>query len=205
MNIEKFIDRSEWELARRGRATGSKIKGLTPKLKGTGKKEGFYDLVAERLSMPRDDENRMARGTRLESEAIARYMVETGKSINTDLVIWSREDNPNIACSPDGYEEGEKIEHAVEVKCLKSGAHIQAYLTKEIPDEYLPQTRQYFATNDDLKVLTVVFYDPSMLYGLEYFTIEILRDDEEITEFLNVERRELFEIEQVVAKLKKTS
>jgi hypothetical protein len=44
----------------------------------------------------------MDRGKRLEDEAIERFAKETGKKVNTDLVLWMRDDDENIAVSPDG-------------------------------------------------------------------------------------------------------
>jgi hypothetical protein len=46
-------------------------------------------------------------------------------------VIWSRDDDDNIAVSPDGSVVGAPA--AFEVKCLSSAKHIEAYLTKKRP------------------------------------------------------------------------
>jgi len=198
MLIEKYDSQEEWMLARRGRVTGTRLKDLIVK-RGTGKKKGYYEIIAERLSVPRDDENPMERGKRLESEAIARFMIETGKDVNTDLVIWSREDDPNIAVSPDGYISEYE---GVECKCLNSASHIEALLTQEVPSEYQEQITQYFCVNDSLETMYMVFYDTSIGYGKDFFYLTVHRDEEKVQEALAIERRELFDIDQIVTKLK---
>ena len=54
MKTLKFEDKESWEEARIGKITGTKLKDLIS-LKGSVKK-GFWKLVAERLSLPADDE-----------------------------------------------------------------------------------------------------------------------------------------------------
>ena len=140
----------------------------------------------------------MDRGKRLEDEAIERFAKETGKKVNTDLVLWYRDDDENIAVSPDGYIG--KTE-AVECKCLSSARHIEAWLTQEIPDEYEYQVLQYFIVNDSLKTLHFVFYDPRMPKDFFYFTIHRKRLQRQIEEYLDLERRVLAEIAQIESKL----
>lgn len=198
MKISKYEDRDTWLEARRGKITGSRLKDIIVK-RGTSKKIGFYELIAERLGIPANDENAMARGTRLEEEAIARFVKETKKKVNTDLVIWQRDDNESIAISPDGYI-GET--EAVECKCLSSARHIEAFLTNQVPDEYKDQALQYFIVNDKLKKLYFVFYDPRVL-AKDYFTLEIKRKDvqDDITFYLNYQKQILSEVDEIVNKL----
>ncbi len=148
MKIIKYDNEETWQLARRGKITGTKLKGLITK-RGNGKKIGFYELIAERLAIPPDDENVMDRGLRLEEEAIKEFEKKSKKKVKTDLVIWEREDNPSIAVSPDGYID--KTE-AVEVKCLGSARHIEALLTNEIPKDYQEQIKKLEKQNAQLKV-----------------------------------------------------
>ena len=127
-SIEKFDDKEQWLNARNGKITGSKLRDLIVK-RGNGEKKGFYQLIADRVAIKPDEENPIDRGTRLEEEAIARFVKETDKKVNTDLVIFSRRDNPNIAFSPDAYGD----DYVVEVKCLSSASHIEAFITQKIP------------------------------------------------------------------------
>ena len=52
--------------AREGKITGSRLKDIIVK-RGTGKKIGFYSLIAEKLGIPAEEgETPMERGSRLE-------------------------------------------------------------------------------------------------------------------------------------------
>lgn len=202
MKTLKFEDRESWLAGRRSKITGSRFKDIVVK-RGTGKKIGFYELIAERLGIPADGENPMGRGTRLESEAIERFVKETGKKVDTSLVIWTRDDNDSIAISPDGYiETKKKITEAVECKCLASARHLEALLTQEVPSEYQEQKIQYFVVNDDLKVLNFVFYDPRVL-AKDYFVITVKREEveDEIKFNLDYQRQVLDEVDEIVSRL----
>ena len=195
MIITKFETKEEWMLARKGKITGSRLKDIIVK-RGTGQKLGFYELIAERLAVAPDTESPMERGTRLEPEAIERFEKETGKKVDASLVIWSREDNENIALSPDG-SIGET--EAVECKCLSSSRHLEAWLTQEIPSEYEYQKLQYFIVNDKLETLYFAFYDPRIL-SKPYFVIEVKRTDieKEIEEYLEYQKNIIEEVNRIV-------
>ena len=195
MKIEKYDDRDQWLEARRGRITGTRLKDLITKGKP---KIGFYEIIAERVALPAGEEMAMDRGLRLEDDAVLRFTKETGKKVNTDLVIWRRDDDANIAISPDGYIG--KTE-AVECKCLSSARHIEAWLTQQIPSEYEYQALQYFIVNDQLKTLHVVFYDPRM--PKDFFVINVHRKDvqEQVDECLQIEREVLAKVAEIEKQL----
>lgn len=199
MKTLTFESREEWLAARRGKITGSRLKDIIVK-RGTGYKIGFYELIAERLAVNADDdETPMDRGTRLEGEAITRFEKETGQQVNTDLVIWVRDDNESIAVSPDGAI-GKDV--AVETKCLSSAKHIEAFLTQQVPSEYEEQKIQYFIVNDKLKTLHFAFYDPR-IPAKDFFTITIKREDveEKIAEYLEYQKNILTTVQDIVAEL----
>ena len=198
MKTLKFEDRDAWLAARRGKITGTRLKDILVK-RGNGKKIGFYELIAERLGVPPDDENAMDRGARLEAEAIERFKKETGKKVDTSLVIWTRDDNESIAISPDGFIG--KTE-AVEAKCLSSARHIEAWITKQVPADYRDQALQYFIVNDSLKTLHFVFYDPRIL-AKDYFMLEIKRAEvkDEVAEYLAYEQNVIKEVNDIVNQL----
>lgn len=211
MQIHRFNsgEREEWLYERRGKITGSRLKDVVAK-RGNGKKIGFYELIAERLGLPpEDDENQMERGSRLESDAIDRFIAETSKEVDKSLILWTRDDNESIAISPDGVVSETE---AVEAKCLSSARHIEAYLTKKIPDEYEMQAIQYFIVNDKLETLHFVFYDPrfamftdpaSPTNKLDYFTITIKRADAQaqVEEYLVYQRKLIAEVNEIVNQL----
>lgn len=184
MKVTKYEDRESWLEARRGKITGTRVGKLLSKRDGKPL-SGYYELIAERIAIPHDGENVMDRGLRLEDEAIERFTKETGKKVSKDLVIWSREDNPDIALSPDGAIG--KTE-AIECKCLSSASHIEAYLTQHIPDEYWHQVLQYFVVNDKLQTLHFVFYDPRM--PKDFFWIDVTREQVEAEVQLWIEREQ---------------
>lgn len=206
MKVDKFIDRESWMDGRLGKITGTRLEDIIPKKNGSGRKIGFYELIAERLTVSEEDfdgyvsnETPLERGTRLQKYAIDRFRQETGKKVNEDPVLWSREDDPSIAVSPDGVIS--KTE-AVETKCLSSARHVEAYLNKMIPSEYYYQTLQYFIVNDKLKKLHVVFYD-TRLPAINYFVFELHREDLEnnIKDFLEIQRNVIAEVDKIVGDL----
>ena len=196
MRVDKYSNEEDWLDDRRGRVTGTRAKDLIS-ARG-GRKIGFYEIIAERVATPPSSENPMARGVRLEEFAIERFAKETGKKVDSSLVIWSRDDDSNIAISPDG-STGKT--GGVEVKCLSSARHIEAWLTKKIPAEYKYQAIQYFVVNDKLKVLYFVFYDPRM--PVDFFFLELRRVDveNEIQVSLGAQRDALEEIDKITKAL----
>lgn len=205
MIIQAFDNDREWLEARRGKITGSRLKKLVVK-RGTEKKTEFYEMIAERISKPlADGEIKLSpldHGHAYEAEAISRFEQRTGKEIDRTKCIWSREDNPNIAISPDGVVIGTDNTEAVEAKCLSEANHLKAYLTKEIPEEFEEQKLQYFIVNDKLQKLTFCFLNPRLM-AADFFTIEFTRVDvlAEIEEKLIFERQTLAEIDSIVDSL----
>jgi predicted phage-related endonuclease len=199
MKVQTFANEEDWLEARRGRITGTRLKDLVTKGKP---KKGYWEIIAERVAIPHDGENVMDRGKRLEEDAIERFRAETGKKVTSDLVMWQREDDENIAISPDGQiKKGKKITGAVEVKCLSSASHIEAFVTKEIPSEYQYQVLQYFIVNDDLETLYFIFYDTRM--PVDFFYYEVTRESvqAEVDEYLALERSVLAQISEIENKL----
>jgi len=218
MKITKFDDKQSWLEARLTRITGSRLKDIIVK-RGTAKKMGYYELIAEQLTIPEDgNELAMDRGTRLEEEAIAEFTKATGKLVNTDLVVWERDDNSRIAISPDGaiIEADEETikeaivvmamgsREAVEAKCLASSKHLQAFLTQKIPNEYVDQSIQYFVVNNNLENLYFAFYDPRLVVK-QFFYLKITRADVavKVEQYLLEQSSTLSEVDAVVAELTK--
>lgn len=199
MQTLKFDTREEWLEARRGKITGSRLKDVVVK-RGTGKKVGFYELIAERIGLAADGEDPMERGQRLEDEALDKFSEMAGLELDKSLVMWVRDDDESIAISPDASVVGKP--EAVEVKCLASSRHIEAWHTKSVPSDYEFQKLQYFIVNDKLQKLHFVFHDPR-IPAIELFVIEVKREDvqEQIDEYLEYQRKELAEVNEIVNKL----
>lgn len=204
MKRTTYTDEAEWKNARLGRVTGSKLKDIVVK-RGTTKKKGFYQLIADRIAIPRpENENVMDRGHVLEAEAVERLAKETGLPfIQVDNELWTRDDNQNIAYSPDGYVPGDKIETACEVKCLNTASQLEGFITYEVPSEYIEQTRQAFIVNEDLQTLYFVMYDPSLPPTCDYVCMIIKRWDvaEEVQYLLDYQIQTLAEVDDWVNKL----
>ena len=167
----------QWLEDRVGKITGSKLKDIIVK-RGTERKIGFYQLMADRLSLVEEYEDPMERGHRLEDEAIAEFeKLSTKKVEQVGLCI--SDENENIALSPDGLiKTGKKYKEAVEVKCLSSAKHLQGFFEKKIPKEYLEQVYQYFIVNTDLEKLYFIFYDPRVTVKPIHW-VEVNREDVE--------------------------
>lgn len=207
-----FESREQWLQERLGKITGTRVGDITAK-RGGAKKIGFYELIAERLMVSEADfegyvpnETPMDRGTRLQVKAIAKFTEATGKQVDETLVMWMREDNDRIAISPDGAVKdadgltGET--EAVETKCLSAARHIEAYITKKIPDDYEYQVLQYFIVNEKLQQLHFCFYDPR-IPTREFFYITVSRAEvkEAAQAMLLHEIKELAEVDGLVEKL----
>ncbi len=156
-NIEQ--NTNAWLDLRKGRITGSKLGDIVVK-RGTGKKIGFYELIADKLSIVEEAEDPMERGHRLEGDALKVFSEKTGKKLTTGIFCVS-DDDDNMALSPDALIGSRgKYTEAVEVKCLSAAKHLMAYFEQKVPSEYEFQVLQYFIVNDKLKTLYFVFYDP---------------------------------------------
>jgi hypothetical protein len=208
MQVKHFEDTAEWEMYRKGKITGSRLKDLIVK-RGSEMKKGYYELIAERLVIEHESDNLppMQRGTKLEPEAVKlfiEHMLETNgipeEEWETGLVIWERDDNANIALSPDAYHVD--LETAVEVKCLNSAEHIKAYLTQEVPDQYEEQVIQYFVVNEKLQTLYFVMYDPRMsVQSFFHLTIDRKSMETKVEEYLTQQRNMLDRVEATIIKL----
>jgi hypothetical protein len=112
--------------------------------------------------------------------------------------------HPDIAISPDGLvkDEAGNYTEGVEVKCLSSARHLEAYFTKQIPGEYEGQIAQYFIVCPTIREVHVVFYDDRVT-AKPYFTLSVTRDDynKEIAFYQDYELRVLAEVDQLVESL----
>lgn len=200
LDIDQNSD--EWRMIRMGKITGSKLDGVTPKVRGTGRKIGFYELLAERLAVEEEAEDPMERGSRLESEAVELFANQYGKMV--DRVGFCISDaNPNIALSPDGLIATDgKYTEAVEVKCLSAARHLEAYFEKKIPSDYDAQVLQYFIVNQDLETLHFVFFDPR-IKSIPMFHLDVKREEvkEDIQKYLDIQIKVLEDVDSMLESL----
>lgn len=200
VNIEQNTE--EWREWRKGKITGSRLKDIIVK-RGTARKLGFYEVLAERLAVPHenDDDDVMERGHTLEQTAINEFEEVTGHKVNTDCGVWVSDTNEHVALSPDGEIDEQ---HAVEVKCLSSARHLQAYFEQKIPIEYEAQVCQYFIVNEKLEQLYFVFFDPRIpAKPLHYIIADRAEWEKKITEYNDYEQEALQDIDQKIIELTK--
>ena len=169
------------------------------------KKMGFYKMVAERIAVPRDGEDRMERGHRLEQDAIDIYSQKTGNEVER-VGIFLSGFSERVGQSPDGATKtGKNYGIEQEVKCLETAHHLKVYDEQEIPKEYWAQRVQYFVVNDHLKELHFVFFDESIpeAYDCRHFIIVIKREDvaKEISKYRVYQQMLLEGVDEMVERL----
>lgn len=197
MKVTKFDNKQDWLNYRVGKVTGSTLKDYYVVRKD--KSSAYYKELLRRLGIPEDPTDALAHGNKYEKEAIEAFSKETGKKVNTDLVIWERDDDKRIALSPDGFIG--KTE-AVETKCLSSMNHIKAFLEDKIPKEYMLQINQYFIVNEKLRKLYFVMYDPRIeVRPFFYFTVYRKEIKEDIEKYLEYQRNMFRAMEEDMLKL----
>lgn len=190
---------NDWLELRKGKVTGSKK--IRPK-RGTARLDGFYELIADRLELPKEDKSASEQGHDLEPEAIAHFESEYNVKVDTDM-MWVSSENENIAISPDGgIKIDGKYKEAVEVKCIAGKNYIRAVEEEKIPSDYSDQALQYFVVNPDLQILHFVFYDPYIKVK-PMFVIDVYRTDSlqnEIDDYKDYQLELLKDVDEIVEK-----
>lgn len=174
MNILQRSD--DWYAERCGKVTASRVKDLNAKpSKGKALNALGLTILAERLTGVQKETPTnfyMQWGIDNEPHAIAAYENETGFFVNGTGLI----DHPFIemfGASPDGLvgENGQ-----IEVKCPDTTTHLNTLLTKEVPEEYIPQiTSQLACTRREW--CDFVSYDPRLEPELQIIIIRIFAKD----------------------------
>lgn len=174
MNILQRSD--DWYAERCGKVTASRVKDLNAKpSKGKALNALGLTILAERLTGVQKETPTnfyMQWGIDNEPHAIAAYENETGFFVNGTGLI----DHPFIemfGASPDGLvgENGQ-----IEVKCPDTTTHLNTLLTKEVPEEHIPQiTSQLACTRREW--CDFVSYDPRLEPDLQIIIIRVFAKD----------------------------
>lgn len=174
MNILQRSD--DWYAERCGKVTASRVKDLNAKpSKGKALNALGLTILAERLTGVQKETPTnfyMQWGIDNEPHAIAAYENETGFFVNGTGLI----DHPFIemfGASPDGLvgENGQ-----IEVKCPDTTTHLNTLLTKEVPEEHIPQiTSQLACTRREW--CDFVSYDPRLESELQIIIIRVFAKD----------------------------
>lgn len=146
-HLSDGLENPDWMALRSGKITASEVK---PFILGKGK---VADLAKEKLickklaelcrcEMPPNYPNwAMKRGTELEPEARAMFVMRTG--IDMEEVGFCEHDTAAIGCSPDGLNE--TLMEGLEIKCPTPETHMRFFLDGMLPDEHKFQVHHSLA------------------------------------------------------------
>lgn len=173
----------EWFAARLGKVTASRISDVMAKTKSgpsASRRNYMMQLLCERLTGEREESYTnaaMQRGVDLEPLARARYEIEIDSIVEEVALI----DHPTIfmsAASPDGLvgEAG-----MLEIKCPNTAQHVACIETGKADPKYIKQMNWQMACANRLWCAFVSF-DDRMPEELQFFCVEVERDDELIKE-----------------------
>ncbi|ATW62221.1 exonuclease [TM7 phage DolZOral124_53_65] len=145
IQLSQSDDREAWLEERRAKITGTKFDKIAPlryKRDGTTTPTGFWDLLAEFVSVaPDSNKKSLDRGHEVERNATLEAIRLLGLDIvdvNLDPGMWVS-DNEHIALSPDAAQMGDRPTFAIEDKCFDSGKHLRTVffdlVSKRIDDQ----------------------------------------------------------------------
>jgi len=193
---------AEWEKARLGKATASRIADVIARTKsGYGASRANYaaQLISERLTGTKAESFEspaMRWGQEKEVEALELYAFEA----DAEVVQVGFLAHPRIAmagASPDGLAGEAGL---VEVKCPLTATHIETLLGQAPPARYLAQMQFQMAVTGRAWC-DFVSYDPRLPLPMRLFIRRLERDERLIGELEREVERFLFEIDQVIGKL----
>lgn len=215
----------EWLDARRGKVTGSKVKGVRRQARNSDKRyQTFWDIIAEKMSIAADGEKPMDRGHRVEPDALVAAGKMLGLEFDEEPGMWISDLDDDMGVSPDGAQpvEGDALPtYAAEVKSLSSGNHLRFIYEDRlarklegynpidsVPNEdkhyFRDQVIQYFVVNEKLEKMFFILHDDRIVVDhLVTYIIEINRADilDRIEDNTNMEFEALMQINKIVAYL----
>lgn len=172
-----ILQRNEnWHADRCGKVTASRIKDIAAKpLKGRVHNALTLTILAERLTGVQEESkinSLMQWGIDQEPYAIAAYENKTGNFVCETGFI-DHPDISNSGASPDGLvgSDGQ-----IEVKCPATTTHINTLLSREVPDEYIPQITWQLACTRRAWC-DFISYDPRLPKHLQIVIIRVFAKD----------------------------
>lgn len=196
----------EWYMARVGRITGSRMKDVRATIKsGEAATRRNYraELICETLTgVPYDDDNyqssEMLWGIQQEDAAIAAYTAVTMQQVTkAGLALHPTIDR--VASSPDGLVG---LHGMVEVKCPKTGTHLETLMLGVTPSQYRDQmhTGMLCCERD---WCDFVSFDPRLPKEYQLIIFRFMRDDKELILIEAAARTFLDEVDQSITQLAK--
>lgn len=201
MKFVKFKTKEEWLDKRERCISGTKLKDITPKARGKGRKIGFYQLAADYLAMPDETVDGRDRGNELEEEGVAELSKEVGiEFIYSENELYISDNNENMIYSPDGYTKDYTI--TAELKHLGSARHLEIIDTNEIPNEYWLQVIQSFIVNDKQQEHYFCSRDPRVTAKPIWYKHTMRKDiEDEIELYKQIELDVLKDVLEFVEKI----
>ena len=162
----------EWDLARLGKVTGSRVDKCIMKRTTQGYQTIKAEIIAERLTRQAKSFTAPAVAWGKENEAMARQehaLIHSWEIVEVGFV----ELNENMGCSPDGLINDDGM---VQYKCPKnSDVHIKTLLSQAVPKEYFPQLQwELFTTGRQWTEF--VSFDPRMPEELRLCVLHVKVD-----------------------------
>ena len=200
VHLEQGTD--EWKLARLGYVSASNLDAVMARGKSgeaITRKKYKVRLAAERLTGEITESysnSAMEWGVVNEEKAAMAY--EVSKDTLLDRTgFWKHPTIPWLGCSPDRLVGSDGL---VEIKCPDSSTHVDYWLAKQIPTEYVKQVQGQIWVMDR-EWCDFVSYDPRMPEKNRLLVVRAYRDEtlikqmqEEVEKFLN-------EVEGLIIKL----
>jgi putative phage-type endonuclease len=193
---------SEWEAARLGKATASRIGDVIAKTKSdyaASRANYAAELVCERLTGMRAEtfeSPAMRWGAEKEAEALELYAFEQDAEVTQIGFL----DHPRIAmagASPDGLVGDVGL---VEIKCPMTATHIESLLGQAPPAKYLAQIEWQMAVTGRLWC-DFVSYDPRLPLDMRLLVRRIARDEALVAALEREVTAFLAEVEATVGRL----
>lgn len=181
LNVKQLS--SEWFQAHCGVVSGSHMSAVLDftqkKVTGSKGKTYFRTKLAELLTGVAVQDNYVSRemleGIDREPMAIAAY--EAQESVMVEAVGFALHDSiPRYGCSPDGLVGDDGL---IEIKCPKSGTHLQWLIDGKIPEAHIPQIRaELSVTGRDW--CDFVSYSPEVPKPLRLMVIRMTKEQADI-------------------------
>ena len=193
----------EWQQARCGKVTGSRVADVMAKTKSgysASRKNYLAQLVCERLTGQKANgftSAEMTWGIDHEAEARELYTAQTFNEVTEVGFV----DHPTIAmcgASPDGLVGDDGLN---EVKCPNTATHIENLMRRDADPKYIPQMQMQMACTGR-KWCDFVSYDPRLPGDLSIFIHRVERDDAFIAEMEKEIKSFLEELDATVEALR---
>ena len=200
VHLEQGTD--EWKLARLGYVSASNLDAVMARGKSgeaITRKKYKVRLAAERLTGEITESysnSAMEWGIVNEEKAAMAYEVSNDTLLDR-TGFWKHPTIPWLGCSPDRLVNGN---NGVEIKCPDSSTHVDYWLNKQVPAEYVKQVQgQIWVMGWEW--CDFVSYDPRMPEKNRLLVIRAYRDEALIKQMEEEVKKFLEEVEQLIIKL----